>query len=600
MTLLRILVILVLVFTVTATADAKKRDAVLDQPFTVQGILQDVFPDDVDDGFVFLAIQMENKTDFISLPSNDPLGTVKLLQPHLGCTVQALVTHSSTSVPHNRQLLKRVLSLSSLENFKVISRSAHSFFEVPSLIDAPPPLNDLPSCGLRKAQGTVIARWNDNNFMLRLSNGSAIKVQTRDLEMPALNQTIEVAGKVNTDLYRYNLSLAHWRPADFSATEEAPPQRIPLREFYTASGRKRIINTKFNGQTLTISGLLKSILTNESGHHRLLVDDGEYAVLVDCSPVPEAVAPLRENSEIEVTGVCVLNSDNWQPGMRFPKVSGLFIVPRTAADITVLRPPPWWTPARFLTVLGGMLALLIAFFLWNRSLRFMVVRKSRALLREQSAKLRETLKIGERTRLAAELHDFHCQNLTAIAYQVSATRSLCSEAAPEVAERLGVVSRMLKSCRADLRHCLWDLRNEALNEPDFAQAIRQTVSPVIGEAKLSVRFFGRRNQLSDSTAHALLCILRELCANAVNHGHAGSIHIAGESRPQFVRFSVQDDGCGFDPAARPRQDDGHFGLDGVQERINRLKGRLEIESAPGRGCYVRLTVNREALQETSA
>ena len=76
-------------------------------------------------------------------------------------------------------------------------------------------------------------------------------------------------------------------------------------------------------------------------------------------------------------------------------------------------------------------------------------------------------------------------------------------------------------------------------------------------------------------------------------------YIAGESHARFVRFSVQDDGCGFDPTCRPRQEDGHFGLDGVQERLNRLNGKLDIESSPGKGTYVRLTINH-AQQDTPA
>ena len=158
-------------------------------------------------------------------------------------------------------------------------------------------------------------------------------------------------------------------------------------------------------------------------------------------------------------------------------------------------------------------------------------------------------------------------------------------------KRLETAAHMLKSCRTDLRRCLWDLRNDTLNEPDFAEAIRRTVAPVAGTARLSVRFAGRRSQLSDSTAHALLSILRELTANARNHGHAGSIRIAGECRPGLLRFSIADDGRGFDPANRLGQDDGHFGLDGIRERLNRLGGTLAIDSAPGRGTYIRITIN---------
>ena len=46
---------------------------------------------------------------------------------------------------------------------------------------------------------------------------------------------------------------------------------------------------------------------------------------------------------------------------------------------------------------------------------------------------------------------------------------------------------------------------------------------------------------------------------------------------------MRDDGCGFDPTNRPGQAEGHFGLDGIVERIERLGGTFEIKSAPGKG-----------------
>jgi signal transduction histidine kinase len=98
-----------------------------------------------------------------------------------------------------------------------------------------------------------------------------------------------------------------------------------------------------------------------------------------------------------------------------------------------------------------------------------------------------------------------------------------------------------------------------------------------------VRFAGPRTAISDSTAHGVLNAVRELVSNAVRHGEAAKIRIAGEVRSGTLRVSVRDDGCGFDPANRPGQAEGHFGLDGIAERIERLGGTFEIKSAPGKG-----------------
>jgi len=74
------------------------------------------------------------------------------------------------------------------------------------------------------------------------------------------------------------------------------------------------------------------------------------------------------------------------------------------------------------------------------------------------------------------------------------------------------------------------------------------------------------------------------------------VQIAGELRDGAILFSVRDNGGGFDPAKRPGQTDGHFGLDGVAERIRRFNGRLQIDSRPGRGTHIIVTLRPKEPQ----
>ena len=151
---------------------------------------------------------------------------------------------------------------------------------------------------------------------------------------------------------------------------------------------------------------------------------------------------------------------------------------------------------------------------------------------------------------------------------------------------LDLAVRTLKNCRDELRNCLWDLRNRALEEKDLDEAVRRTVSPFVGDAALTVRFNVPRAEISDDTAHALMRIVRELATNAVRHGQAKAIHIAGTLDGDRLLFSVKDNGCGFDPAALPGLAEGHFGLAGIRERVARVGGSLSIDSVPGRGAKI--------------
>jgi signal transduction histidine kinase len=100
--------------------------------------------------------------------------------------------------------------------------------------------------------------------------------------------------------------------------------------------------------------------------------------------------------------------------------------------------------------------------------------------------------------------------------------------------------------------------------------------------------------MDDSTAHAVLRILRELAANAVAHGKAANVRVACEDKGDILQFTVSDDGCGFDPSNCPGQNEGHFGLSGIRERVKRLEGSFEIKSAPGKGSIATVTLAKES------
>ena len=114
--------------------------------------------------------------------------------------------------------------------------------------------------------------------------------------------------------------------------------------------------------------------------------------------------------------------------------------------------------------------------------------------------------------------------------------------------------------------------------------------------KANVRFNVSKSRISESATHAVLRIIRELVSNAIRHGGAKQIWIAGECDGGKMSFSVKDDGCGFDPENVPGPEQGHFGLLGIRERIEYFNGELKIESSPGAGTKVRVSINMEEYE----
>ncbi|MBR2939772.1 MAG: hypothetical protein IKC14_00515, partial [Kiritimatiellae bacterium] len=133
-------------------------------------------------------------------------------------------------------------------------------------------------------------------------------------------------------------------------------------------------------------------------------------------------------------------------------------------------------------------------------------------------------------------------------------------------------------------------RGKALEEPHLADAIRMTLEPHIEDVQLGIRVTVPRSRFADNAAHALLRILRELTLNAIRHGHATSIRIAGAISGEKALFSVSDNGTGFEVDSAPGIRQGHYGLQGVRERVRELKGTVVWTSSPGKGTKVKLTL----------
>lgn len=542
----------------------------------VVGRVRDAVRDTTNDAYNFLIVDCGGSLLYGGLPSRNRLSALRALQRFVGCEVTFTCRSRKCDQSDHRKAFMAELDEISPDGIRILRESAHDVFDAPPLEPGNPPLEAILTSGPRTAKGRVVARWDDDTMLVQTADGEAVTVKLNEPTLPALYETVEVVGAPNTDLYHYSLVQARWRPARAEAGPETPAVQPRCIGRLLHKNGHYMVSAYDHGKAIRLRGLVKERSRNDNGTLRLRLSDGRYSLSVDCTALPQAFDRLEEGSTVVVTGVFVFLCDAWSPNNLFPKVRELLLVMRDEDSITVVSRPPWWTPFRCFLAILGLTALLLV-----------------VLARARAAKAKAALKIGERTRLAAELHDNLAQNLTVVSYRISAARNACAAGLPVTGDHLAHAERMLQSCRTDLRRCLWDLRNDVLNEPDFASAIRQTILPIAEGVSVRVRFAVARAKLSDSTAHAILCIVRELVFNAVTHGKASEVRVAGTGEADTILFSVTDNGVGFDPERRPTALEGHFGLDGVSERIRRHDGGLAIESRPGHGTRIVVTLHNE-------
>lgn len=569
-------------------------DASLDSRVVeLHGFVTDIVTDEIDPRWIFVVFRTDDG------PFIAAIACKRTEISHLvGAKVSATGIANVLPYVGRRHFMIPQLLVAAANDFRVLAPAPENPFDAPMIARGTTPAENLrymsaveiSKMGVHRVDGRIVAVAHGGRLVLRTRDGQLCRATVRNGVPPKCGDVVTVAGFPDTDLFFLNLSQAAWRPladdGNFAIHEPKPvaldadfDMDIVLRDCYGAAVRLKGV-------------VVEAPFSEGRDSAEMILSCGSRVVPVDVWSCRDAVRSLPPGSEVDVTGVVLVNTGNWNPMDPFPRISGFTLVPRSPADVRVMRTPSWWTAGRLAVVVAALFALIVFFAAYNRALAAVVRRRSRQLLKSEAAKIESDLRIDERTRLATEIHDAISQTLTGVSFQIDAAAKTLPGDIGASARFLDLARRTLLSCREELRRCIWDLRSNTLGMADFSEAVEKTVRQGTGEAKVSVRLAIRREHLSDSTAHAILCIVRELAVNAARHGKARNIEIAGALDGDAVRISVSDDGCGFDPSARPGPAEGHFGLQGVKERLSALGGTMRIESSPGKGAKVTVEIGK--------
>jgi signal transduction histidine kinase len=208
----------------------------------------------------------------------------------------------------------------------------------------------------------------------------------------------------------------------------------------------------------------------------------------------------------------------------------------------------------------------------------------------------------ERRRLARELHDDTIQSLIALNQrvqlaQMALAQTLSTQSAPNgrpTTDQLAEVEEMTTQVIADLRRLTRNLRPIYLDDLGLVPALKMLAQDTGEMLQMPVEFHfsGAERRLEPQVELALYRVAQEALSNAARHAQASRIAVFLEFNPQVVVLTVSDDGCGFTVPKSPSEmaPGGHFGLLGMQERVELIGAQLEIHSMPGEGTRVNVTV----------
>ena len=214
-------------------------------------------------------------------------------------------------------------------------------------------------------------------------------------------------------------------------------------------------------------------------------------------------------------------------------------------------------------------------------------KKAEATLLEQT---RDLAVLGERNRMAREIHDTLAQGFTGIVLQLEAGEQALEESPTEASDHLGRAKNLARESLQEARRSVWNLLPRSLEHRSLSEALNEEIRSLLDAtngdgARLNVR--GPERELSAEVQTALLRICQESLTNIRKHANANEVSVDLEFHTDAVLLSVRDDGTGFDVASPETSGQlGGFGLTGMEQRARLLRGTLSVSSSKDQGTRV--------------
>ena len=206
-------------------------------------------------------------------------------------------------------------------------------------------------------------------------------------------------------------------------------------------------------------------------------------------------------------------------------------------------------------------------------------------------------RVGERTRIARELHDTLLQSLHGLLFQFQAARNMLPGRTQDAIRTLdGAISRTEQAI-TESRSAIQGLRHESPSQTDLAQNLatmaQDLASTDVGDDSPEFRVIaeGERRNMSPIVEEEVGQMARELLRNAFQHARARQIEIEIHYDDQLFRVRVRDDGKGMDRDVMNHGGRaGHWGLTGLRERAQRIGAQLDFWSEVEAGTEIQITV----------
>jgi signal transduction histidine kinase len=272
-----------------------------------------------------------------------------------------------------------------------------------------------------------------------------------------------------------------------------------------------------------------------------------------------------------------------------------------AAGFT-LRDPHWYTRATYLTdvlmfIVGVVLAIAMAGIAVREQasrirlqLALRDLRESHGQLAASAAQVAELSAAAERNRLARDIHDSLGHFLTAIAVQLEKAEAFRDRDQAAASQAVADARSLARQALQDVRGSVRALRGDEPSAPLSAMLGELVRQAGLAEPRVTLSVTGDEAAIASGARTVLFRGAQEALTNARKHSGARQVAVSLAFGDREVRLVVCDDGCGFDPSQDVAQAHHGLGLAGMRERAALVGGHAEVDSRPGAGTTVTVTI----------
>ncbi len=212
--------------------------------------------------------------------------------------------------------------------------------------------------------------------------------------------------------------------------------------------------------------------------------------------------------------------------------------------------------------------------------------------------VRSLATLEERERIAREMHDGLAQALGLLHMKLRRAEEQSASAGPSsAAQALREMAAITAGAYEEVRQSIFGLRTMVSRGLGLIPTLTEYLHEFSAQNGIAVELEvadGRPIHLSPASEVQLIRIIQEALANARKHAGASHAWVRLHRKDPWVQATIEDDGRGFEPATVTSSDRLHFGLQTMRERAEGLGGKLEIDTALGRGTRIVATLPGEA------